>query len=416
MTTTALAETHYTNDAIMEYVRTGDVSAMNNKQKNEIIIGMCKHLGIDPAMKPIDIIPSSAGEKLYLNSTGTDMIAKQHNLSREVEELEFKFDNTIAILRSRVTDGKRVEKGYAAITIGKFEGGKLVAQRGEELANTLMKLQTKALRRATLAFAGAADIGLNTDIVENRIEVVPQQPIAVAQAQQKPAIQAPAFLSGSAVPADIVEPVKPNSVPIQKPIEEDELVVEADVSEDDIADTIDYDAMAKALIKERYKTQKEFKEQTGYTLAHLKKWLESGKTFEEMSDEEPATKEEEKQTKQQEKIAQGNVLAEKNDALAAEIKDKYAFDLGEASIFEDKKPKVIEYDLFDGKNPIHLKIFLAVIAQEFGENWKVERPMLKEVLQTKVMPAFHKRALFLVKGTEELFEGFVDNIHKELDK
>src|SRR6056297_3595035 len=197
-------ENSFKSDAIMEYVRTGDVSHMSDKQKNEIIVGMCKHLRIDPAMKPIDIIPSAGGEKLYLNHTATDMIAQSHNLSRKLHNLEFMFDNTIALLRAEVTNGDREETGFAAITIGRFEGGKLVPQRGEELANTLMKLQTKALRRATLAFCSAGVFGSDYMRVDEKKPRKKSQKLQkkyddVAEVEEAETINVPepAFISGS---------------------------------------------------------------------------------------------------------------------------------------------------------------------------------------------------------------------------
>ena len=366
-------ENSFKSDAIMEYVRTGDVSHMSDTQKNEIIVGMCKHLRIDPAMKPIDIIPSANGEKLYLNHTATDMIAQSHNLSRKLHDLEFMFDNTIALLRAEVTNGDRVETGFAAITIGRFEGGKLVPQRGEELANTLMKLQTKALRRATLAFCSAGVFGADYVRVEEKEAA---QKIAEASKKYDDVVDAeeaetinipePAFISGEEVDAEMKEPEKPKKP--KKPDSQKEKEEPAPEKEE---------PKKKRKVSSKPKKTKEEKEK------------------------EAAEK---KEKLKQEKLDASKKLEEENKQEAEEIAEDFAIDDADFSIEEDEA--AVETVVFDAKDQEHVEILKENLIDLCGEDWKSNKAIVKFITK-EFMPKTHKKEEFIVKGTKIILPEFL---------
>lgn len=362
------------SDAIMEYVRTGDVSRMSPQQKNEIIVGMCRHLQIDPAMKPIDIIPSKTGEKLYLNHAGTDMVAQHHNLSREIGDIEFMFHNTIAITRAKVYNKDRIETGFAAVTIGKFVGGKLVPQQGEELADSLMKLQTKALRRATLAFCSAGVLSTDYSSVSEQkaTQVLAHSTEAIEPAEDAEEIKIapPSFISGTEVSKDLKEPARPEEKPAPVPASEP--------------------------VKEEKKTDSKKRK---------------------VASKSKLSAEEKKAKAVEDKLAASAELEKENNAVAKDIKKNYSLAEHDFSIAEEvtekEKEKEIEIEIekFDAKSAEHLNILRSKLSEIFGEDWKLSK-QITETLTKEFMPKTHLKEDFKEKGSDTILQSFIDKLER----
>jgi hypothetical protein len=343
------------NEDVLEYVRTGDVSSMSPKQKNSIIVAMCEHLNISPALKPIDIIPQGGKEVLYVNSTGTSLIAQSKNLTRSLGELVFLGEGTIAMLKAKVSCGERYEEGYGVVTISKFQGGKFVKQQGEELANTLMKLQTKAMRRATLAFVGASDLNLDHDI-ESKIKVTSEQE------------EVPSLVSTVTEKSKKIKEENVQDVEIQEPAlvtdVEPKNVIEPKRSED--------------------KKEKDVKEEPKKTKKRAVRKTEN----------------------KEEKIARGKEMLKENEQKSKKIKEEYSFDFEEEKSEED----VIEYDLFDARNKEHISLFIDIVNMiTGGPSWKQDEKTTTFV-KSELLPQLNKKEMFVEKGTKDVIQSFIDRV------
>lgn len=158
------------NDGVRSFLRTGDLSDMPDKVKDYVLVKMCTHFGLDPILRPFQLIELKGKAVWYTTKAATDQVAAIRSLTRRFSEVSIDSDRGIAMMTAYVTDGHREESAIAAVPIMKFgpptvRGGEPIKLplTGEEYANALMKLQTKALRRATMAFVGMVDFGGDDD-------------------------------------------------------------------------------------------------------------------------------------------------------------------------------------------------------------------------------------------------------------
>lgn len=145
--------------AVIESIVTkGDLSALNQNQLVAYYNYRCRFVGLDPSAKPFDVLLLNGKKVLYANASATQQLSSVHGLSITLTNRE-RIEG-IYIVSARVTgkDG-RITENQGAVDI---EG-----QRGEKLANSLMKATTKAIRRTVLAHCG---LGM---LDETEVETIP---------------------------------------------------------------------------------------------------------------------------------------------------------------------------------------------------------------------------------------------------
>lgn len=135
-------------DAIIEsIVTTGDISKLTAAQKTTYYRRRCESLGLDPASKPFDVLKLSGKEVLYMNRGGTDQLAKIHRVSRRITEGPC----------CKTIEGVKVAYAKCEATTPDGRVEEVVATLPwSDPAMILMKVDTKARRRATLSITGAA--------------------------------------------------------------------------------------------------------------------------------------------------------------------------------------------------------------------------------------------------------------------
>jgi hypothetical protein len=202
-----LAETAKYTAGIKEYFRSGNIAQLNADEQDFIKAKLCERYNLDPVLRPFELISFAGGQqKFYMTASATNQLANVLGLTREVVQLELDEQRMIAKCTVRVSNpNNRSETCNAFIAISKFappkERGGIptkVLLEGEDLANTLMKLETKAKRKATMSFFGIMDAG--TDY-EDR----PAAPLAA------PDVSRPSVIADAHKAAEIVEakPVLP---------------------------------------------------------------------------------------------------------------------------------------------------------------------------------------------------------------
>jgi hypothetical protein len=143
---------------LSKLVLKGDLSGLSPEQKMEYYYRLCEHLKLDPVTRPFDIINIRGREIMYAHKGCTDQLRKQNGVS--------------------VTDvrGENVGDCYRVTAIGSDASGRTDAATGvvsigklfgDDLANALMKAETKAKRRLTLSLCG---LGM---LDESEIETIP---------------------------------------------------------------------------------------------------------------------------------------------------------------------------------------------------------------------------------------------------
>jgi hypothetical protein len=162
------------SEAVRHYLRTGDLALMPEDEKDRVLLKMCTHFGLDPIMRPFILIPLNGKEQWYMTKAATDQVAAKLELSRKITKEEVHWDRMYARFTAEVTDGHRVEEATAYISLCRFEKvqgqqPKAVPMFGDDLCNALMKCQSKAFRRATLAFIGGPLIVGEEDAIDAQV-------------------------------------------------------------------------------------------------------------------------------------------------------------------------------------------------------------------------------------------------------
>lgn len=126
-------------------VLNGDISKLTNEQRVAYVKQVCDRVGIDWSSQPFQILKLNNKERLYATKDATDQIRKVHGVSI------YKLDKSIG-------DGLCIFTAYARDRFGKEDSSSgavpIDGLRGENLANAIMKAETKAKRRVTLSICG----------------------------------------------------------------------------------------------------------------------------------------------------------------------------------------------------------------------------------------------------------------------
>lgn len=155
-------------ETLGQYISCGDVSGLNNQQRAELLVALARHVGASPLVKPWMIVD----DKLYPTATCASAIRIAHGLECNVIEVtatEF-LGTKMITATAECVDPKtgRTERASAYVSwqvenvtewkkndAGKsYPGEKVWADpTPAEVADKIMKAETKAMRRATLSFA-----------------------------------------------------------------------------------------------------------------------------------------------------------------------------------------------------------------------------------------------------------------------
>jgi hypothetical protein len=123
----------------------GDLRQLNPQQKVSYYNAVCESVGLNPLTQPFQYLVLSGREVLYARREATDQLRHLHNVSVHITAREVTEDCYIVTARASLPDG-RTDESIGAVPIANL--------KGEARANALMKAETKAKRRVTLAICG----------------------------------------------------------------------------------------------------------------------------------------------------------------------------------------------------------------------------------------------------------------------
>lgn len=130
---------------IESLVLQGDISKMDSKQRVDYYKNFCESLGLNPLTQPFQIIKFQGKETLYAKKDATEQLRKIYGVS--VVDMTESTVNEVYIVKCKVQDKNgRYDMATGAVNIKGLSG--------ENLANAIMKAETKSKRRATLSICG----------------------------------------------------------------------------------------------------------------------------------------------------------------------------------------------------------------------------------------------------------------------
>ena len=190
-------------DAIVERViAAGDLARLSPEERTRYYGAVCESLGLNPLTQPFAYINLSGKLVLYATRGATDQLRRIHHVSTQILSRETVGD--VYVVTAKATDRSgRSDESIGAVAIGGL--------KGEALCNALMKAETKAKRRATLAIVGLSF--LDETEVETipgaRVHVEEPAPAALPAVELSPkAIAAMAEMQGAVAEDDDGAPVE----------------------------------------------------------------------------------------------------------------------------------------------------------------------------------------------------------------
>jgi hypothetical protein len=139
----------------------GDLSQLTDDQRLQHCVQLCKRLGIDYSSRPFEYIVLNKKLTLYARKDCTDQLRVVHDIS--LGKPEWVIDKELGVVTAWVEasyPGGRKDGGTGCCTImrrAKNEKTGVYEDQvapSEDVANAIMKAETKAKRRATLSLCG----------------------------------------------------------------------------------------------------------------------------------------------------------------------------------------------------------------------------------------------------------------------
>ncbi|ALP37992.1 hypothetical protein ASL14_19165 [Paenibacillus sp. IHB B 3084] len=152
--------------SIMEKVVVqGDLSALKSEERLIYYTKICESVGLNPLTKPFDYLKLDGKLVLYAKRDATDQLRKLHSISITITSRE-RIGDVYCVTARGVTPDSRTDESIGAVSLMKEEKiwdemrrckvatGRVLPLTADELANAIMKAETKAKRRVTLSLSG----------------------------------------------------------------------------------------------------------------------------------------------------------------------------------------------------------------------------------------------------------------------
>ena len=142
-----------------------DLAPLSVEKQTSFMLQNCEHLGINPIVRPFELIKFNGKSVLYLTASGCENIASNLAISFKILKKEVDRENGIASIEiegvvpsmNGKPERRDVSTAYLPIGIASLKDGSMKIFTGLEFANTMMKLETKARRRLIIRLAGLRD-------------------------------------------------------------------------------------------------------------------------------------------------------------------------------------------------------------------------------------------------------------------
>jgi hypothetical protein len=160
---TELATRPVLDKAIENALIQGDLTDLNAEGRLLFYKAICESLGLNPLTKPFAYITLNNKLQLYALKDCTEQLRKVHGVSITKVDPKQIGDLIVVVADAKDRDG-RVDSSTGAVNAGGL--------KGENLANAMMKAETKAKRRVTLSICG---LGM---LDETEVQALKEQGVA----------------------------------------------------------------------------------------------------------------------------------------------------------------------------------------------------------------------------------------------
>lgn len=144
----------------------GDLSKLSSTDRTTYYMRVCESIGVNPLTRPFDYFNLNGKTVLYARKDCTDQLRRIYGVSTKITGRETIGDLYIVTVEAHVRDGRSDQSDGIVVIAG---------LKGEAAANAMMKAETKAKRRATLALCG---LGL---LDEDEVAMVPNAVVMPAE-------------------------------------------------------------------------------------------------------------------------------------------------------------------------------------------------------------------------------------------
>ena len=150
-------------ELIEKVIIRGDLASLAVAERVKYYFRVCESAGLNPLTRPFEFLMLDGRMVLYARKDAADQLRKAHRVSVEILEQSFDWPNGVLTVRSRATmpDGRYDEAlGVVSVVVPEKDSKGNTRKdageplKGNNLANAIMKAQTKAARRVTLALCG----------------------------------------------------------------------------------------------------------------------------------------------------------------------------------------------------------------------------------------------------------------------
>lgn len=180
----------------------GDLAGLKQEERLSYYKAVCESVGLNPLTKPFDYITLNGKMVLYATRACTDQLRKIHGVS-VTDLIECRQEGVLSITCKVSDKTGRTDIATGALTIANL--------KGNDMANALMKAETKAKRRATLSICG---LGLLDETELETISQASTEIVVIPTTIVAPAVNQTADAKVEEVPAWTPQPPPaPDSVP-----------------------------------------------------------------------------------------------------------------------------------------------------------------------------------------------------------
>ena len=151
----------------------GDLSKLSSADRTVYYMRVCESIGVNPLTRPFDYFTLQGKTVLYARKDCTDQLRRIHGISTKITGRTNIEDLYVVTVAASSKDG-RTDESDGIVVLGSL--------KGEAAANAMMKAETKAKRRATLALCG---LGL---LDEDEVAMVPGARVMAAEIPVRPEV------------------------------------------------------------------------------------------------------------------------------------------------------------------------------------------------------------------------------------
>jgi len=123
----------------------GDLSKLSSQQRMDYYQKVCESVGLNPLTKPFEYIRLNGQLTLYAKRDAAEQLRDLRGIS--ITDMEETWKGDILVVRAYA----KTENGRTDVATGAVDTSR---SSGQDLANDIMKAETKAKRRATLSISG----------------------------------------------------------------------------------------------------------------------------------------------------------------------------------------------------------------------------------------------------------------------